>query len=166
MERSSQLFSNLNSTDNQSSVTNSTAVAITSLVYVFALADFSIKLVLVVLFVIFGLIGLVGNILILYFLSKKKSVPFLQSSSFPRNFNLYMRSLALSDILSSLISGVVVCIDLMYGVFQNDWPCKIRGYICGTFYLITVNNLIVISTERFLSTRHVPKRSVVPLSVN
>ena len=157
MERSSQLLSNPNSNDNQSSVTNSTAVAITSLVYVFAPADFSIKLVFVVLFVIFGVIGLVGNILILYFLSKKKSVPFLQSSPFLRNFNLYMKSLALSEILVTSIGGVLVCIELMYDVFQNGWPCKIRRYISGTFYVIRANNLIVISTERFLSTRDVPK---------
>ena len=157
MERSSQLLSNPNSNDNQSSVINSTAVAITSLVYVFAPADFSIKLVFVVLFVIFGVIGLVGNILILYFLSKKKSVPFLQSSPFLRNFNLYMKSLALSEILVTSTGGVLVCIELMYDVFQNGWPCKIRRYISGTFYVIRANNLIVISTERFLSTRDVPK---------
>ena len=157
MERSSQLLSNPNSIDNQSSVINSTAVAITSLVYVFAPADFSIKLVLVVLFVLFGVIGLVGNILILYFLSKKKSVPFLQSSPFLRNFNLYMKSLALSEILVTSIGSVLVCIELMYDVFQNGWPCKIRRYISGTFSVIRANNLIVISTERFLSTRDVPK---------
>ena len=157
MEPSSQLLSNPNSTDNQSSVTNSTAVAITSLVYVFAPADFSIKLVLVVLFVIFGVIGLLGNILILYFLSKKKSVPFLQSSPFLRNFNLYMKSLALSEILVTSTGGVLVCIELMYDVFQNGWPCKIRRYISGMFYVIRANNLIVISTERFLSTRDIPK---------
>ena len=157
MEPSSQLLSNPNSIDNQSSVTNSTAVAITSLVYVFAPADFSIKLVFVVLFAIFGVIGLVGNILILYFLSKKKSVPFLQSSPFLRNFNLYMKSLALSEILVTSIGGVLICIELMYDVFQNGWPCKIRRYISGTFSVIRANNLIVISTERFLSTRDVPK---------
>ena len=157
MEGSSQLLSNPNSIDNQSSVINSTAVAITSFVYVFAPADFSIKLVLVVLFVIFGVIGLVGNILILYFLSKKKSVPFLQSSPFLRNFNLYMKSLALSEILVISIGGVLVGIELMYDAFQNGWPCKIRRYISGTFYVIRANNLIVISTERFLSTRDVPK---------
>ena len=157
MEPSSQLLSNPNSIDNQSSVTNSTAVAITSLVYVFAPADFSIKLVFVVLFAIFGVIGLVGNILILYFLSKKKSVPFLQSSPFLRNFNLYMKSLALSEILVISIGGVLVGIELMYDAFQNGWPCKIRRYISGTFYVIRANNLIVISTERFLSTRDVPK---------
>ena len=150
-------MSNPNSIDNQSSVTNSTAVAITSLVYVFARADFSIKLVFVALFAIFGVIGLVGNILILYFLSKKKSVPFLQFSPFLRNFNLYMKSLALSEILLSLIKGVVCCIELMYDVFQNGWPCKISRCIGGMFYYITANNLIVISTERFLSTRDVPK---------
>ena len=157
MERSLELLSNPNSIDNQSSVTNSTAVAITSLVYVFAPVDFSINLVFAVLFVIFGVIGLVGNVLILYFLSKKKSVPFLQSSPFLRNFNLYMKSLALSEILVISIGGVLVGIELMYDVFQNGWPCKIRRYISGTFYVIRANNLIVISTERFLSTRDVPK---------
>ena len=157
MEGSSQLLSHPNSIDNQSSVINSTAVAITSLVYLFAPADFSIKLVCVVLFAIFGVIGLVGNILILYFLCKKKSVPFLQFSPFLRNFNIYMKSLVLSEILSSLIRGVLVCIELMYDVFQNGWPCKISRCISGMFYYITANNLIFISTERFLSTRDVPK---------
>ena len=157
MEPSSQLLSNPYSIDNQSSVINSTAVAITSLVYVFAPADFSIKLVFVVLFAIFGVIGLVGNILILYFLSKKKSVPFLQFSPFLRNFSLYMKSLARSEILVTSIGGVLICIELLYDVFQNGWPCKIRRYISGTFYVIRANNLIVISTERFLSTRDVPK---------
>ena len=157
MEGSSQLLSHPNSIDNQSSVINSTAVAITSLVYLFAPADFSIKLVFIVLFAIFGVIGLVGNILILYFLCKKKSVPFLQFSPFLRNFNLYMKSLALSEILSSLIKGVVCCIELMCDVFQNGWPCKITRCISGMFYYITANNLIVISTAKFLSTRDVPK---------
>ena len=45
----------------------------------------------------------------------------------------------------------------MYDVFQNGWPCKISRCISGMFYYITANNLIFISTERFLSTRDVPK---------
>ena len=158
MERSSQLLSNLVFINNQSSVTNSTAAAaITPSVYVVAPVGFDTKLIIFVLFLIVGVSGLVGNILILYFLSKKKSVPFLQSSSFLRNFDLYMKSLALSDILSCSISVPLASVEIMYDVFQSGWPCRTVRYINVTFTFITINNLIAISTERFLSTRDVPK---------
>ena len=158
MERSSQLLSNPVFINNQSSVTNSTAAAaITASVYVVTPVGFDTKLILFVLFLIVGVSGLVGNILILYFLSKKKSVPFLQSSSFLRNFDLYMKSLALSDILSCSISVPLASVEIMYGVFQSGWPCRTVRYISVTFTFITINNLIAISVERFLSTRDVPK---------
>ena len=158
MERSSQLLSNPVFINNQSSVTNSTAAAaITASVYVVTPVGFDTKLIIFVLFLIVGVSGLVGNILILYFLSKKKSVPFLQSSSFLRNFDLYMKSLALSDILSCSISVPLASVEIMYDVFQSGWPCRTVRYISVTFTFITINNLIAISVERFLSTRAVPK---------
>ena len=158
MERSSQLLSNPLFINNQSSVTNSTAAAaMTASVFVVTPVGFDTKLILFVLFLIVGVIGLVGNILILYFLSKKKSVAFLQSSSFLRNFDLYMKSLALSDILSCSISVPLASVEIMYGVFQSGWPCRTVRYINVTFTFITINNLIAISVERFLSTRAVPK---------
>ena len=158
MERSSQLLSSPLFINNQSSVTNSTAAAaITPSVYVVTPVGFDTKLILFVLFLIVGVIGLVGNILILYFLSKKKSVPFLQSSSFLRNFDLYMKSLALSDILSCSISVPLASVEIMYDVFQSGWPCRTVRYISVTFTFITINNLIAISVERFLSTHDVPK---------
>ena len=159
MERSSQLLSNPVVINSQSSVTNSTAAAagIMASVYVVTPVGFDTKLVLFVLFFIAGVTGLVGNILILYFLSKKKAVPFMQSSPFLRNFDLYMKSLALSDILSCSISVPLASVEIMYDVFQSGWPCRTVRYIGVTFTFITINNLIAISTERFLSTRHVPK---------
>ena len=158
MERSSQLLSNPLFINHQWSVTNSTAAAaMTASVFVVTPVGFDTKLILFVLFLIVGVGGLVGNILILYFLSKKKSVPFLQSSSFLRNFDLYMKSLALSDILSCSISVPLASVEIMYDVFQSGWPCRTVRYISVTFTFITINNLIAISTERFLSTRAVPK---------
>ena len=158
MERSSQLLSNPLFINYQSSVTNSTAAAaMTASVFVVTPVGFDTKLILFVLFLIVGVSGLVGNILILYFLSKKKSVPFLQSSSFLRNFDLYMKSLALSDILSCSISVPLASVEIMYDVFQSGWPCRTVRYINVTFTFITINNLIAISVERFLSTRAVPK---------
>ena len=158
MERSSQLLSNPLFINNQSSVTNSTAAAaMTASIFVVTPVGFDTKLIVFVLFLIVGVSGLVGNILILYFLSKKKSVPFLQSSPFLRNFDLYMKSLALSDILSCSISVPLVSVEVMYDVFQSGWPCRTVRYISVTFTFITINNLIAISLERFLSTRDVPK---------
>ena len=158
MERSSQLLSSPLFINNQSSVTNSTAAAaMTASIFVVTPVGFDTKLIVFVLFLIVGVSGLVGNILILYFLSKKKSVPFLQSSSFLRNFDLYMKSLALSDILSCSISVPLASVEIMYDVFQSGWPCRTVRYISVTFTFITINNLIAISTERFLSTRAVPK---------
>ena len=124
--------------------------------YVFTPAGFDTKLTIVALMVITGVVGLVGNILIRYFVSKKRSVSYLQSSPFVRNFNLYIQSLALSDILSSLISLPLICVQIMFDVFQHDWPCRIVRYFGILFPSITMNNLIVISFERFLSTRDFP----------
>lgn len=112
---------------------------------------FDLKIGLFTLFVILGLVGLLGNSLNHYFVSKKKSFPLLQSTPFVRNFNLYIRSLTLSYILSSLVWPPSLTVQSM-DIFHNDWPCRIVRYIG-----ITLNNLIVISMEKFSSTRDVPK---------
>ena len=105
---------------------------------------------------ILGLVGLLGNSLIHYFVLKKKSFPLLQSTPFVRNFNLYIRSLTLSNILSSLVSLRFLSLQ-WFDIFHNDWPCRIVRYIGMLFPTITLNNLIVISMEKFSSTRDVPK---------
>ena len=45
----------------------------------------------------------------------------------------------------------------MFDVLQYGWHCKVVRYFGVAFPSITINNLIAISTERFLSTRDVPK---------
>ena len=144
MERSSQSLLNPMSIINHSSLTNSTAAAITALVYMAEPADFYAKqVILAVLFVMVGVIGFVGNILILYFLSKKKSVPFLQSSRFLRNFYFYLKSLAISYIPTCLISVPLVSIQIIFHEFQNGWPCRVVRYINVAFNCISLNNSIV-----------------------
>ena len=116
----------------------------------------NLKIGLVALLVILGLVGLLGNSLIHYFVLKKKSFPLLQSTPFVRNFNLYIRSLTLSNILSSLVSLPLLSVQL-FDIFHNDWPCRIVRYIGMLFPTIALNNLIFISIEKFSSTRDVPK---------
>ena len=143
------------SNNSQSSLSNGSEMSGKD--YVFTPAGLDTKLTIVAVLVTGGVVGLVGNILIRYFISKKRSVSFLQSSPFVRNFNLYIKSLTLSDILSTLISLPLVCVQIMFDVFTHDWPCRVVRYFSILFPSITMNNLIVISFERFLSTRNVPR---------
>ena len=139
----SNLF-NLSSNKLSTETTNSTA-DMPDKVYTNLPRRFDIKIGLFALFVILGLVGLLGNSL-------------LQSTPFARNFNLYIRSLTLSYILSSLVLPPMLSVQLFdIFHFHNDWPCRIVRYIGMLFPTITMNNLIVLSIEKFSSTRDVPK---------
>ena len=134
------------------------ATEMKSRVYVFTPAGFTTKLALVLVFASVGSVGLVGNVLIYYFISfKKKVVSYMHFNQFLRNFNFYIKSLALSDILSNIISLPLICIQIMVDVFQHGWACRIVRFIGILLPSITMNNLMVISVERYLSTRAVPR---------
>ena len=151
-----QPLSNLSMTStNLSTLLNSTG---TTRAYVFVPASTTTKLIILLLLVIVGTVGFVGNSLIYYFISSKsKRFSYLQSSIFVRNFNFYVKSLAISDMLSNTISLPLIYIQLMYDLFQEGWPCKTVRYLNMLFPSITMNNLIVISTEKYFSTRPVPR---------
>ncbi len=81
----------------------------------------------------------------------------MKYNPFLRNLNFYLKSLALSDMFSNMISLPVICIQIMFDVFQHAWACRIFRYLNILFPSTTMNNLIVISIERFLATRAVPR---------
>ncbi|XP_020624516.1 uncharacterized protein LOC110061986 [Orbicella faveolata] len=150
-----QMMFNL-SVNNESDVLNATEMK--NRVYVFTPAGFTTKLALVFVFASVGTVGLVGNVLIYYFMSfKRKVVSYMQYNPFLRNFNSYIKSLALSDIMSNMISLPLICIQIMVDVFQHDWACRIVRFIGILLPSITMNNLMVISVERYLATRAVPR---------
>ena len=143
------------SVNNQSVLHNATEMK--SGVYVFTPAGFTTKLALVLVFVSVGVVGFVGNVLIYYFISfKKKVVSYMQYNPFLRNFNFYIKSLALSDILSNIVSLPLICVQIMVDVFQHSWACRVVRFIILLLSSITMNNLMVISVERYLSARAVP----------
>ena len=130
----------------------------TTRAYAFVPASSTTKLIIFLLLVVVGTVGFIGNSLIYCFIStKSRRFSYLQSSMFVRNFNFYVKSLALSDILSCSISLPLIYIQLMFDVFQQGWPCRIVRYLNLLFPSVTINNLIVISTERYLSTRPIPR---------
>ena len=126
-------------------------------IYVFTPVDVTAKWALCGLFSTIGCLGFFGNCLLLYFLWKKPKGNPIQRSSFMKNFNLYVKSMSLSDILSCVVSLPLICIQLLFDVFQSGWPCKLVRYVNFIFPVITVNNLVVISLEKYLSTRANPR---------
>ena len=81
-------------------------------IYVFTPVDATFKWALCALFSIIGCLGFFGNCLLLYFLWKKPKANPIQRSRFMRNFNLYVRSMSLSDILSCAVSLPLICIQI------------------------------------------------------
>lgn len=126
-------------------------------IYIFTPAGSTIKQALVFSMVTVALIGFVGGSLILHFLSQNKQPIVIQSSRFIKNLNLYIKSLALSDILSTLVSLPLTCIQISFDLFQTHWACKIVRYFNIVFPVITIYNLVVIGIEKHLSLRRVPR---------
>ena len=123
-------------------------------VYVFTPAGSTTKLALVISMLTSGVVGFVGGILILFFLSQNKQPT---ARSFMKNLNLYIKSLALSDILSCLVSRPLGCLQISFDLFQTHWACKIVRYFNIVFPIVTIYNLVVIAIEKHLSLRRVPR---------
>lgn len=132
------------------------------LLYIFTPADYKTKLALLVSMGTVGLLGFVGSFLILRFVSSRKQALYLQSSRFMKNLNFYIQSLALSDMFSAIISLPLHCIQIYFDLFQNHWGCRIVRYVNIVFPVITINNLVVIGMEKYLSLRRVPRTLKVP----
>ena len=126
-------------------------------IYVFSPVGATTKWALCALFSSIGCLGFFGNCLLLYFLWKKPKGNPIQRSRFVQNFNLYVRSMSLSDILCCAVSLPLICIQILFDVFQSGWPCKLVRYVNFIFPAITINNLVVISLEKYLSTRANPR---------
>ena len=126
-------------------------------IYVFSPVGATTKWALCALFSSIGCLGFFGNCLLLYFLWKKPKGNPIQRSRFAQNFNLYVRSMSLSDILCCAVSLPLICIQILFDVFQSGWPCKLVRYVNFIFPVITINNLVVISLEKYLSTRANPR---------
>lgn len=126
-------------------------------IYLFIPIGFTAKLVLCLIIGIISAVGIVGNCFMLLFLWRRQKSHLLQTSRFVKNLNLYLRNLALSDLLSCTVSVPLACIQISFDVFQSGWPCKIVRYFHFLFAVIPINILVVISLEKYLSTRNFPR---------
>ena len=156
MENNKSWWSPSNLSGNNSSYVNIQTEPMKK-IYLFTPAGVTAKRLLCSVFSIIGVMGFLANCVILYFLWKKPKRSPIQSSPFMRNLNLYVRSLCLSDLLSCVLSLPFILIQISFDVFQTGWACKVARYINFIFPAITINSLVVISLEKYLSTRTVPR---------
>ena len=146
----------LHNATNFSMIYNGTGL--TNEIYVYKPLGPKTTLALFLLLLLVGLVGFVGNVFVLCFLKTKRNTKsFLKACSFQRNFNIYVKSLAISDVLSSLISAPLVCVELYLDLFHTGLGCKIVRYLIILFPCVTINNLLVINIEKYFSTRIVPR---------
>ena len=142
-----------NSGKNSSYLNNHTIYPI----YVFTPAGMTAKSVLFLILLPVGGVGFFGNFLVFFFLCRKTTRTTFKMRPFTRNLSLYIRSLSLSDLLTCLVSLPLLCVEMFFDVFQSGWPCKMVRYFHLVFHAITMNNLVVISVENYLSTRAFPR---------
>ena len=125
--------------------------------YLFTPAGVTAKRILCFILSAVGAVGFLGNCLFFFFLKHKTAKNPMKTSRFVKNLNLYLRSLCLSDLLSCAISLPLLCVQILFDLFQSGWTCKMVRYLNFLFPVITMNNLVVISFEKYLSTRKVPR---------
>ncbi|XP_078384206.1 adenosine receptor A3-like [Oculina patagonica] len=144
-------------TNNLSKAANGTELA--RKVYVFRPLQSSTRLTLFLLLASIGIVGFVGNILVLCFVKSKMRTTghLLTTSIFEKNLNVYIRSLAISDVLCDAISVPPICFQLYFDVLNRGWGCRIVRYLNVVFPSVTMNNLLFISLERYFSTRQNPR---------
>ena len=126
-------------------------------IYVFTPVDVTAKWALCAHFSAIGCLAFFGNCLLIYFLWKKPKRNPIQRSTFVKNLNWYVRSMSLSNILSCAVSLPLLCVQILFDLFQTGWPCKLLRYLNFIFPAITINTLVVISLEKYLSTRANPR---------
>ena len=128
--------------------TNLSVSASPQKLYIFTPVGLHIKLTLALLMVAAGTVGFLGNLSVLRFIHKEGKKR--RSLGLPSNLNFFIRSLAISDILSVSIGIPILLIHIFVDVFQTGWPCKIAKYITILFPAITSYNLLVIAFERYI----------------
>ena len=108
-----------------------------------------VKLTVSTLIVVAAAVGFVGNLFVLRFTNNEEKKPVRARSS---TLNFFIRSLALSDVLGSLIGAPFVVTYLNFDVFMTKWSCSISRFFQTVFVFITNYNLVVIAVERYICT--------------
>ena len=134
-----------------SAVNGNTSFNATSQYYkqYFSLAGLDVKLAASVLIAVAVVVGFTGNLCVLLFTNNEEKKPVRARSS---NLNFFIRSLALSDVLGSLIGAPFTLAQMNSNALMTETLCKVSRFFQTVFISINIYNLVVIGVERYICT--------------
>ena len=115
--------------------------------YVFNPVSSSISEPIATANVLMAIYGCVANSLILYFFKRKGQISI--SKRFSTTF-LFIESLALSDVLSTLITIPLFTAEMFHDFVKTDMLCQVLRYFIILFPCVTVMNYVLIGTEKYM----------------
>ena len=108
-----------------------------------------VQLTVSALIVVAAVVGFAGNLCVLRFTNNEEKKPVRARSS---NLNFFIRSLALSDILDSLIGAPFTLVRMNSTALMTKTLCKVSRYFQTVFIVINIYNLVVVAVERYICT--------------
>ena len=115
----------------------------------YTLAGLDVQLTLSALIVVAAVVGFAGNLCVVRFTNNEEKKPVRARSS---NLNFFIRSLALSDVLGSLIGAPFTLAQINSNALMTKTLCKVSRYFQTVFIFINIYNLVVIGVERYICT--------------
>ena len=115
----------------------------------FTLVGLDVKLTVSALIVVAVVVGFTGNLCVLRFTNNEEKKPVRARCS---NLNFFIRSLALSDVLGSLIGAPFSMVQINSSALLTKTLCKVSRYFQTVFIVINIYNLVVIGVERYICT--------------
>ena len=115
----------------------------------FTLVGLDVRLTVSALIAVAGVVGFAGNLCVVRFTNNEEKKPVRARSS---NLNFFIRSLALSDVLDSLIGAPFTLVSINSNALMTKTVCKVSRYFQTVFIVINIYNLVVIGVERYICT--------------
>ena len=115
----------------------------------FTRAGLDVKLAVSALIAVAVVVGFTGNLCVLRFTNNEEKKTVGARSS---NLNFFIRSLALSDVLGSLIGAPFTLVHINSSALMTKTLCKVSRYFQTVFIVINIYNLVVIGVERYICT--------------
>lgn len=126
--------------------------------YVFLPVDLPVRVTIYTLFGFCGLYAILANAMTLYIIDEhaKRRKGKCTRTSFDRFFVTlaFAKSLAVSDLLCSIIFVPLTTTLNFLDIVNNDLVCKAVRFTNIFFPVVTINNLFVIGIERYMAVFH------------
>ena len=115
--------------------------------YLFMPVSLAAKTTICSIMTVISIVGFIGNLSLISFMNRKERKKGPKDAAF-NNMSIFLRSLAVSDVLASP-TGLMPWFELFGDVFETNWGCKIRRYLGIVVHVITIYNLVAVAFERY-----------------